>query len=185
MEQIKILFFALTTFFGIEGGLIAPEKTTVTIHPENKTIEVTQNNFFTITNSENEKTLVLKQWDKLYHWEKKQITWVKELDNFPTKRLSFTTENKKIQAHLKLNYANEKALKIMGIWYNKEKNEFSINHIPQHNIKTEFGKLEDNYLVFNGNNTFSFTIEPFLQMPEQYKKLKQPLEILLAENKKE
>jgi len=50
----------------------------------------------------------------------------------------------------------------MGIWYSEEKNQFSINQIPEENIKTEEGNLDGNYWVFDGNSTFSFTVEPFL-----------------------
>ncbi|MBQ0734953.1 hypothetical protein [Aquimarina celericrescens] len=185
MEQIKIIFFALSSFFGIEDGRIAADKTTVTVFPENKEIEIIQEKLFTVIQSEKDNTLVLEQWDKLYYWKERKTSWSKELDSFPMKNFNLTPIKNKIQPNLTLTYSNEKDLRKMGIWYNTEKNQFSINHIPQHNIKTKDGKLIGNYWVFNGDRTFSFTVEPFLQMPENYQKFKQPLRELLTENKKE
>ena len=48
----------------------------------------------------------------------------------------------------------------MGIGYNAERNQFSINNISQQNIKSKNGKLIDNYWVFNGDSKFSFINEP-------------------------
>jgi len=185
MEQIKIIFFALASFFGIEDGRIAADKTTIIIYPKNQKIEIIQENLFTVIQSEKDTTLVLEQWDKLLSWKERKNSWAKELDSFPVKSFTLTPIKKTIQPHLMLTYSNEKDLQMMGIWYNAEKNQFSINHIPQQNIKTKNGKLLDNYWVFNGDSTFSFTIEPFLQMPQKYKKLKTPIWEILMKNKTE
>lgn len=181
MEQIKILFFVLGSFFGIEDGRIAADKTTVTIDPKNQEIEIIQENLFAIIQSEKDTALGLEQWDKLFNWKERKTLWSKELDSFPVKNFTLIPKKKTIQPQLTLSYSNEKDLRALGIWYNAEKNQFSINHIPQENIKTENGKLEGNYWVFNGDSTFSFTIEPFLQMPESYQKFKRPLKELLNE----
>lgn len=185
MEQIKIIFFVLTSFFGIEDGRIAADKTTVTIYPKTQEIEIIQENLFTVIQSEKDTTLILEQWDKLRYWKERKTSWAKELDSFPIKSFTFTPIKKTIQPHLVLTYSKEKDLRMMGIWYNDEKNQFFINHIPQQNIKTENGKLEDNYWVFNGDSKFSFTIEPFLQMPEKYKKLKMPIKEIIMDKKTE
>ncbi|WP_417196561.1 hypothetical protein [Bizionia sp.] len=176
MEQIKILFFVLSSFFGINDSQIAAEKTTVIISPKSQEIEIIQENLFTVIQSEKDTTSVLEQWKKLVNAEADNTyAWAKDLENFPIKNLTLKSIKKNIQPHLKLNYSTEKDLRVMGIWYNKEKNQFFINHIPQQNLKTTDGKLVENYWIFDGANTFSFTIEPFLQMPENYKKFKKPL----------
>ncbi|PKV51958.1 hypothetical protein ATE84_4058 [Aquimarina sp. MAR_2010_214] len=120
----------------------------------------------------------------IYQKERK-IPWAKELDSFPVKNFTITTLNEKIQSRLMLSYSSEKDLQSMGIWYNAKKNQFSINHTPKENIKTKDGKLVDNYWVFNGNSNITFTMEPFLQMPERYQKFKKSLKKLLIENQKE
>ncbi len=185
MEQIKIIFFALCSFFGIEDGKIAADKTTVTVFPENKKIEIIQEKLFTVIQTEKDSTFVVEQWDKLLHREERKTSWSKELDSFTVKNLSLTSVKNTIQPHITLVYSNEKELRNMGIWYDAEKNQFSINHIPRHNINTKDGKLIGKYWFFNGDKTFGFIIEPFLQMPEQYQKFKKPLDELLKVNKKE
>lgn len=115
--------------------------------------------------------------------KEKNTAWAKELNGFPVKSFNFTPLKNTIQPHLIFNYTKESDLRALGIWYNEERNEFSINNIPQHNIKAD-GKLEGNYWVFNAEDTITFTIEPFLKMPEEYKKLKRPLKELLKTEKK-
>ena len=183
MEQIKIILFVLTSFFGIKDGRIAADKTTVTINPKTQEIEIIQENLFTVIQSKKDRTLILEQWNQLKYWKERKISWAKELDSFPVKSLSFTTIKKTIQPHLVLTYSKEKDLRMLGISYNAEKNQFSINHIPEENIKTKSGELVDHYWVFNGDSKFSFTIEPFLQMPEKYKKLKMSIKEILEDNK--
>ncbi|MDT0554465.1 hypothetical protein [Patiriisocius hiemis] len=185
MEQIKIIFFALTSFFGIEDGKIAADKTTITIYPENKEIEIIQEDLFSIIQTEKDSLLVLDQWNKLLDLKKGNTTWSKELDSFPVKSFDYTSIKNTIKPHLILSYSKEEDLRNLGIWYNENKNQFSINHIPQHNTKTSDGSLKGNYWVFNGESKFSFTIEPFLQMPEKYQKLKRPLKKLTPTIKKE
>ncbi len=174
MEQIKILFFVLGSFFGIEDGRIAADKTTVTVYPKSQEIEIIQENLFTVIQSEKDTIIVLEQWKKLMNAKQDTSSWAKDLDNFPVKNFTLTRNNT-IQPHVKLRYSIEKDLRVMGIWYNEEKNQFSINYIPQENLKTEEGKVAGNYWIFDGSTTFSFTIEPFLQMPEDYQKFKKPL----------
>ena len=172
MEQIKIVFFALASFFGIEDGKIAADKTTVTIYPEIKKVVIFQENIFTVIQSENDSTLTLEQWNKIKNREERHIFWAKELDSFPIKKLVLKHIKKNIQPQITLSYSNQKDLSVLGIWYNTEKNQFSINQIPQYNIKTNDGVLAGNYWIFDGNSNFSFTLEPFLLMPEKYKKHK-------------
>ena len=181
MEQIKIIFFVLSSFFGIEDGRIASNKTTIAIDPENKEIEIVQEKLFTVIRSERDRVIVLEEWGKLLNWKEREISWAKELDSFSVKSFNLAPIKNEVQPHLVLNYSKEEDLRSLGIWYNKEENQFSINHIPQHNINTKDGKLIGNYWRFNSDSKFSFTMEPFLQMPEDYQKRKVTLEQLLAE----
>ena len=179
MEQIKILFFALASFFEIENGRIAADKTTVTVYPEKKEIHIIQENLFSMIQSENDGTLVLEQWRALLSFKESNTSWAKELAGFPAKKLSFTPEQDKIQPHLTISYSTEKDLEALGIWYNANKHQFSINEIPKQNIKTNDGKLSGNYWYFSAESTFSFTLEPFLEMPKNYQQFKKPLESIL------
>jgi len=185
MERIKIIFYVLTSFFGIEDGRIAADKTIITIYPENKEIEIIQEGLFSIMQTEKDSVLILQQWNKLSELKEGHTHWSKELDSFPVKNFDFTPIKNTVQPHLILKYSKEKDLRNLGIWYNEKKNQFSVNHIPQHNVKTSDGNLEGNYWIFNGERKFSFTIEPFLEMPESYRKLKRPLEEYISTLKKE
>ncbi len=180
MQQINILFYVLGSFFGIVDNKIAADKTTVIIHPQSQEIEIIQEDLFTIIQSEKDTFLVIKQWNNIIEGEK--VAWTNELENFTSKNLTINKQNDRIQPHLKLSYSNENELRLFGIWYNIEKNQFSINQVPNDNIQTKNGKLNGNYWVFNGDSTFSFTIEPFLQLPDIYQKNKLPIQDLFKAN---
>ncbi|QIE58231.1 hypothetical protein G5B37_01205 [Rasiella rasia] len=185
MEQIKVIFFALASFFGIEDGRIAADATTVTINPQKKEIVIIQEDLFSVIQNEKDKAIALVQWDALLHYKELNMTWAKELASLESKTLIISPKKDIIQPRLTFTYTNEKDLRGLGIWYNAEKDEFSINHVPRYNLSTDNGHLSGNYWVFQGNKTFSFTLQPFLEMPEQYKNFKQPIsELLLLSEKK-
>lgn len=181
MEQITILFFALTSFFGIQNNIIAADKTTVTIHPQNQQIEIIQEDLFAIIRSDTDLTLAREQWAGVSAMTACNATWAQASDGFNTKTLSLTSPYNQIQPQLTLTYSDEQELRAMGVWYDAKKNQFSVNHVPRDNLQTEDGKLVGNYWVFDGDKTFSFTLEPFKQMPEKHQKFKQPLSQVLAE----
>lgn len=181
MEQITILFFALGSFFGIEGGRLAAEKTTITISPQQQQIEIVQEQLFTFVRVEKDGKTMVEQWYSILNQPKEERTWAVELEHFTTKNLEIKAIDGKQQAHLTFSYTDEKALRAMGIWYNAEKKQFSTNHVPSQHLTTPDGQLEGNYWVFDGSKSFSFTIEPFLELPEEYQAFKKPLEELLAQ----
>lgn len=174
MEELKILFFVLGSFFGIEDGRILAGKTTVNVNPKKRTIEVIQKDLFTIIQSENDRISTLAERNFLFNQEEKETSWVKELDNFLSKKLTLTHQEK-MEPSVSLRYSTETDLQAMGIWYDADKNQFSINHVPDQNITTKDGTLTGSYWVFQGEDTYSFTIEPFLNIPESYQKFKVPL----------
>jgi len=184
MEQIKIFFFVLASFFSTEDGRIVANTTTVTVHPASKEISIVQEDLFTIIRSQGDIPPILKEWETLSTWKEKVLPWAKELDSFAKKEFTLAVIKDSIQPNLTLSYTSEKDLRELGIWYNAVKNEFSINHNPEYNIKTETGSLQGNYWVFSGATSFSFTLHPFLQIPEQYLQFKKPLEELVQETKK-
>ncbi|GHC57295.1 hypothetical protein [Ulvibacter litoralis] len=185
MEQIKILFYVLGSFFGTENAQIASDSTTVTIYPEKQQIEIVQEGLFTMIQPSQDTAIVMKQWDDISHWKERGGSWAKELDSLTNKSFNIKTVHQKIQPNITLTYSNESELRPLGIWYNEEKKEFSINYIPQQNVKTESGVVEGNYWVFKADRPFSFSLEPFVEIPEEYLDFKLTLEDLLKENKKE
>lgn len=175
MEQIKIMFFGICTFFGVENGQIGADKTTVTINPKDNKIDIVQENLFTLITQEKDGDAVIEQWQSIKNWNKRENPWAKELDSFPKKSLNLKGKQSDMKAHIQLNYNTPEDLRAFGIWYSIEKNSFSIHNSPREHVVTDDGVIEGNYLVFKGDSSFSFTVEPFLDMPEKYKKLKQEL----------
>lgn len=181
MEQIKIFFFVIGTFFGMDDSKIAAAHTTVTINPQKKEIVILQEHLITSIKAEGEKTVALAEWDKLYNRKDNNLTWASELDSFAKKNLLFKKTDDKILVEFTLTYTTEKDLRAFGIWYNEGTKQFSTNHIPQHHLKSAEGAVVGNYVIFESDKTFRFTLEPFKDMPEQYKHLIKSIDELLAE----
>lgn len=186
MHEIKILFFALESFFGMDGGRIVADKTTIHIYPKEQEIEIIQEGLSAFIQSENDEKIVLEEWDKIYNWKEKGTAWAKELDNFISKDFKLTPVKMTTQTYLvlirpvlRLKYSQEEDLASMGIWFDADKNEFSLNNIPEYNIQSDYGKLEGNYWVFSADDQIIFTIEPFLTMADEPKKSRIPLQKLL------
>ena len=118
MEQIAIIFFALTSFLGMEDSNIAADKTTVTVYPQSQKIEITQQDLFAIVQSDADATLVRQQWASISAHSKHNVSWAKALTPFPSKTLKLAMIDNQIQPQLTLTYSDEKDLRAMGIWYN-------------------------------------------------------------------
>ncbi len=186
MDEIKILFFALGSFFGIDDARITADKTTVIIYPMYREITITQEDLFASIQSESDEKLVLEQWVKIYNWKEKNMAWAEELDNFIFKDCTLTPVKMTTQSHLvlirphiTLKYSQEKDLASMGIWFNADENSFYLNNIPEFNIQSDNGKLEGNYWVFSADDRISFTIEPYLKKTGKFDNSRIPLKKLV------
>lgn len=172
MEQINIIFYILTSFFGMERGAVAAETATITVDTANKTVTIVQENLFTVIQSATDKNAVISNWQSIAYAKPQAASWAKELDNLTNKEIKITTYESGSNATLSFSYVNEDNLRVLGIWHNREDNEFSINHIPKDNLETETGILKGNYWIFPGVETFNFTINPFKDMPDTFQKSK-------------
>lgn len=170
MEQILIVFYALTSFFQIEQGRIYADKSTVTLYPQKQEIVITHQGLFTIIQSPNDSIEVNKQWSKIKEVKMTGIDWSEELDDFEMKSIDSLNLNNPIQSQITLKYSDKDDLRKLGIWYNSKKNEFSINEVPEQNIKSNEGKQEGNYWYFDAKSVFSFRLDPFLEVPDHLKK---------------
>lgn len=179
MEQIKILFFSLLSFFGIEDSRIAANKTTITIYPVKKSIEIIQEDLFVIIDQESDTETVIDQWSGFINANKENPNWSKELESFTNKTLRLDSIDGKIQPQITLNYSSEKDLRSLGIWYNENEKVFSINHIPIEYLQTKDGKLEGNYWRFDGTKNVNFIIKPFENLPENFTKFKRQFEEII------
>ena len=170
MEVIKIAFFVLGVFFG-ENSRIGAEKTTVTVNPKEQKVTIVQENIF---------ALIVKEGDSLQvSSELKKIiarNWRKEIETYPSKSCTFyVTDNGNLNAKIILNYPSEKELKDFALDFNQETKEFSLINIPDWNVETEDGALKGNYWRFSADDSFTFVVTPFKNMPDKFKSVKRNL----------
>ncbi len=178
MEQLKIVFFVISTFLGIENGQILATSTTVNISPDQKEVLIIQENLCSIIRDESSKTAIINEWNQIKTQQDSAITWATDLKDFNKKSLKIQRINDVFTTTMSLTYTNESQLRAMGIWFNEEKNEFSINEVPQFNISTDQGTLDGNYWRFNGEE-FTFKMEPFTKAPIEVLQKKIPLAIII------
>ncbi len=187
MELITILFFALSSFFTQEHSPIIADKTTVTIQPQSQQIKITQENLFTIIHKDDDLKVVEEQQTALFSKAQQNTAWAKELNRFTDKTITFSSTDNQLNAHITLTYHDKTDLRALGVWYDAQHNQFSINHVPNDNLQTKDGQRLGNYWVFGGGKAFSFTLEPFEALPTDYKstdyqKYSIPIAVILDEN---
>lgn len=173
MVKIEVLFFILSSFFGVKEGQIAANNTHVFINPAEKVVTIKQYDLFTVFLPKQDTVVTITEIKKVLL--NKEQNWNKALDNFEQKNCIFKKENNQINAIVTLHYKNEKDLEAMGIWYNQELGEFSMLAIPKENLTSKNGRYKDKLIVFQNDSTFSFEMNPFKEMREEHKKLKKSL----------
>lgn len=183
MEEIFVIFYVLTSFFGIQDATLVAEKTMVSVNPVQKEITITQENLCAFIQTPADRLKAAEQWENIKNWKEQDVPWANELAPFTVKNLSIKKTGDNDQPQLVMRYNSEKDLRALGIWYNANKQQFAINFVPQQHIETTDGVLEDQYWRFHGGASFSFTIEPFLELPDEQKKALVPLSTLLSKKK--
>ncbi|WP_028892593.1 hypothetical protein [Tenacibaculum sp. 47A_GOM-205m] len=180
MEVIKIAFFVLGVFFG-ENSRIGAEKTTVTINPKEQTITIVQENIFALIANEADTMQVSSELKKVV-----ARNWRKEIESYPSKSCTLYVSDKgSLNAKITLKYPSENVLRDFALDFNKETKEFSLINIPDWNVETEDGAFKENYWRFSADNSFTFVVTPFKNMPERFKSVKRNLlPIWEAENLK-
>lgn len=165
MEAIKILFFAISSFLGMENGQIIATTTIVNVSPQEKKIVIVQEDLCSIVRDSSSTRSVRAEWNEIQRQQNTTLQWDPVLSSFKNKELEINMDSNTISCTITLNYADKSQLRNLGIWFNKENNEFSINHIPNLSISSPQGKLDGNYWRFE-NQDFSFTINPFVKAPK-------------------
>lgn len=170
MEVIKIAFFVLGVFFG-ENSRIGAEKTTVTINPNEQTIIIVQENIFALIANETDSMQVSSELKKVV-----ARNWRKEIESYPSKSCTlYVTDEGSLNAKITLKYPSENVLRDFALDFNEEAKEFSLINIPDWNVETEDGALKGNYWRFSANNSFTFVVTPFKNMPDRFKGVKRSL----------
>lgn len=165
MELIKLLFFAIGSFFGMENSNIAATETIVTIHPIEKTIRIEQKNIIALLLQENDSVLIRQQ---LVTIKNQTLPWSEDLKDYPKTKLSFSEgEDHTLHCIIELHYNTPTDLRPYGISIQPE-GKYSLTNIPSWDIKTEDGVLNGNYWNFEPNAPFTFSIASLKDIPPQY-----------------
>lgn len=177
MEVIKIIFFALGTFFGVEDSTIMAEETAVHIDIAEQIITVDQRDVFALVSNEKDS---LKIRNTLYRIgnsqaQEKRLTLKEKFDTYAwsTSEIVSRKETKQLDIKLKCKYVSKEQLKDFGIDYVEKDSSYAMINIPAWNIKTTTGALRDNYWYFK--DSISFTLSPAKDMPKKYLPLKKGL----------
>lgn len=167
MELIKIIFFVIGSFFGLENSRVVAEKTTVTINPEEKTIHVLYDNIITIIQNKSDSTTVQNELKKIMNSNQ---NWDIDFESYAKKEKIFYAANgdTTLNGKLSLTYTNITDLKIFGIELDKNK-KYTMTNFPSSNMSSTDGVLGERYWTFNSDKSFTFVLEPMRNMPEEYK----------------
>ncbi len=151
MDEIKIFFIIIGTFFMREQpGLIA-ENATVFVDPLKKEVRIEQQNLISTTAvQEIEKT------EEFLKLKKHELAWSDELEVFKNKQISFQENNGKISSTITFNYDRPEDLSKINLHYSDS--EFSI--LQEENMEAKSGKSEkkEPYLIFSDSTPFSFSV---------------------------
>ncbi|MBW2962957.1 hypothetical protein [Mesonia aestuariivivens] len=181
MEEITVIVYIISTFFNLPDSKLIADRTQVVIRPKVQEIEIIQNDLFGLITNEQDKKELLAFWQDLQQINPKKPPLAKELNNFQLKSFTIHQTDHKFQTHLVLKYSKLQDLRVLGIWYNTNKNLLSINEQPKEHIQTSSGKLDGNYWFFSADNISSYTVEPFKEMPESYIRQKRTIEEILLD----
>lgn len=170
MELVKVIFFAIGSFFGVQNSTIFAETTMVHIDVDKKIIHITHNNLFSMIRNETDS---LKVSEELYRIgsimdKNERYNWREEFNKFPAKTLDFTSDktNKQLHGKIVLHYNSKEQLKNFSIDYVKDDDSYAMINIPVWNIKTDTGELKGNYWYFKDDIVFTMTLD---NIPDQYK----------------
>ncbi|WP_430412439.1 hypothetical protein [Kordia sp.] len=165
MEAIRLVFFVLGVFFGVETTSVVAEKTIVTVDPTSNVMEIHLKNLVAVYPKENDPTLVEKEFSEMYA---NKGSWNSLFDTYLEKSIVYTSPKKGVlDATITLKYSKPEDLKIFAIDINRE-GKYSFINIPQWNVETTDGVQNSYYWNFEPNATFSFSLSPLKNAPETY-----------------
>ncbi|QKX03484.1 hypothetical protein HN014_00640 [Aquimarina sp. TRL1] len=172
MLEVKIAFFVIGAFFGMQNARIVAEKTVVTLHPEQQLIEFEQQNLYAVLMRKEDSLLLNEEWKILNTPENR--SWVKEVSDKDTAVLEFRKEDKSITAYIAFTYSEEKVLQPFGLYKNKE-GKWCIKNIPDWNIESKEGTLKGGYWVFDAQQKIRFSVRPYFETIEKQGYTKQDI----------
>ena len=164
MEEIKLVFFVLGLFFGVETTSVVAEKTIFTVDPVSNVITIQLQNLVAVYPKEGDAS-VSAEFTEMYTKKEK---WNALFDSYLEKDIVYSSPKKGIlNATITLKYSKSEDLKIFAIDINRE-GKYSFINIPQWKVETTDGVQNSYYWNFEPNKKFSFTMSPIENVPKEY-----------------
>jgi len=179
MNEIKILFYLLGTFFNGETPPIAASKATVEINPVAQTITITQEGLYAMIFDENSGRAVRGKMKDIME----NTGWREELADYPVATCELLEgSDGTLHARIQLTYRTVSDLEAYGLTDSGE-GYFYFFNFPDDQLHTDDGTLDGNYWHFDTDKPFTFTLDPADKMPERYRPYKTDLLSLWKEMK--
>ena len=159
MTPINILFYALASFMGMEAPLIVCSQIVVTINSVDKTIEIVQEDLFSIITTPADSMVIVEEWQHILKFEHG-----KAHNGFTIEHLSWDSHKGRLNATLRIRYTDSKTLEEAGIYYNEEPGYALIN-VLDWNIESTDAVLNGNYWVWPETKQVTFSSKPFESIP--------------------
>ena len=154
MEEVKIFFIILGTFFMREQPSLVAQKATISVDPLKREILIVQENLLSTTDVKD--VVQTEEYQKI---KANQINWVEELEGFKNKRVDFEESGETVNARISFNYTDPKELSTINIA--SHQNSFSVFQDEKLAPLTGEHYVEEPYLVFSSKSPFSFTVGIF------------------------
>lgn len=164
METLKLVFFVVGVFFGVETTSVVAEKTIVTVDPISNVMTIQLQNLVAVYPKEGNVS-VSSEFIEMYT---KKENWNPLFDAYLEKDIVYSSSKKGVvNATITLKYSKPEDLKIFAIDINRE-GKYSFINIPQWKVETADGVQNSYYWNFEPNKTFSFTMSPLENVPKEY-----------------
>lgn len=170
MEPINLVFFALATLFGNTDSRVVCNRVLVNITPAQKTIEIIQENIFSVYISEEDSLAVASELKTLAQLQKNPLGIV---EGFSVVKFNMSVgADNKLNATIVLKY--DDAMKLKGFGIDSTEEGYYLPSVPAWEIQSTVVP-KDNFLLFPPLKPFHFSMQPFLNMPAEYKDKKTEL----------
>jgi len=167
MNPIKILFFALSTILGLEEASIVSRKASCTINAVEKTIDIFQEDLFSIVILAEDSIRVVNELQHILDCQNQGRTKIG--NGLTVESIRFSNDGKQINAAIKVNYDDAKTLMEAGIYLDTlGTSGFSLIDIPEWNMRSPDALLKERYWLWPTDRAVTFVMEPFNNIPGEY-----------------
>lgn len=170
METLKVVMFAIGTFFSQTDANIIADKTIFSMDPKAQSIEITEKNVIGIFMATEDTAYVKEALKSMYE----DHDWVNVMYRYPDLDIKFVVTEEGLDIIITMKYTDTKDLEYLGIMKDPETGEYFIYN-GNWNISSDDGRYEEerDRFMFDQNEPFSFVTDPLVNLPEPYASHKQ------------